>query len=173
MVLTALDTLQQHAGGALEPDESYLAGGRGADPPTKHPTRYPPLRPPDPDNGRPMRDPMLGAVAMVVMTARDEQLMEPVAAISLPSTGGILGVTDLRVIVFGLGFRLGPTDLLGAVERTGVQLESEPFRASLVHRERIRVFSDGELFVDGSVRASNPDLPTLRSLIPPVTASPD
>ncbi len=153
----ALAELEQHAGGALEPGESYLAAIRVA----------------DPDNGRPMRDPVLGAVTLVVMTARNEQLMERVATISLPSTGGILGVTERRLIVFGLGFRLGPTDLLGAVDRSGLRLASEPFRASLVHRERIRIFHGDELYLDGSVRASNPDLPAIRALIPPADASPD
>ena len=120
-----------------------------------------------------MRDPVLGAVTLVVMTARNEQLMERVATISLPSTGGILGVTERRLIVFGLGFRLGPTDLLGTVDRSGLRLASEPFRASLVHRERIRIFHGDELYLDGSVRASNPDLPAIRALIPPADASPD
>ena len=153
----ALSEMEQHAGGALEPGESYLAAIRVA----------------DPDNGRPIRDPVLGAVTLVVMTARNEQLMERVATISLPSTGGILSVTERRLIVFGLGFRLGPTDLLGAVDRSGLRFASEPFRASLVHRERIRIFHGDELYLDASVRASNPDLPTIRALIPLVDASPD
>jgi hypothetical protein len=149
MTLTALASVRQHATAALEPGEEYVAAMRIA----------------DPDNGRPLRDPILGPVGML-FGAGKQALLEPVATTTLPSTGGIVVVTTTRVLVFGLGFRLGPTELLATADRTALTLATETFHASLVRRERIRVFDAEALFLDASVRASNPDLPAIRELIP-------
>ena len=149
MTLTALASMQHHAAAELQPREVYLVAMRIA----------------DPDNGRPLRDPILGPVGMV-FGAGKQALMEPVASITLPSTGGMLGVTATRVLVFGLGFRLGPTELLGTTDRTDLTLETETFHASLVKRARVRLFSGARLFLDASVRASNRDLAEIRQLIP-------
>jgi len=149
MTLTSLASMQQHAANELEPGERYLVAMRVA----------------DPDNGRPLRDPILGPVGMV-MGAGKQALLEPVARITMPSTGGMLGVTSHRVLVFGVGFRLGPTELLGTVDRAGLTLTTETFHASLVKRARIRLFDGDRLFLDASVRASNPDLVELQALIP-------
>jgi hypothetical protein len=151
MVPTALAEMQQHAGAALEPGEAYVAA----------------IRIGDPDIGRPSRDPVFGIALGMLAAATDQQLMEREAGITLPVTGGILGITAGRAVVFGLAIRLGPTELLGTTDREGLTLDSATFRASLVHRARIRLFAGDELFVDGSVRASNPDLPSIRALIPP------
>ena len=90
------------------------------------------------------------------------------AIVTVPLTGAIVGITADRVLVFALGVRLGPTELLGTADRADVTLDTETFRASLVHRVRVRLYTGGELFVDASIRASNPDLASIRALIPPV-----
>ena len=138
------------AADALDAGEHYLAA----------------IRIDDPDTGRPLRDPILGPVGMM-FGAGKQALMEPVATVTLPSTGGILAVTDAWVLVFGTGFRLGPTQLLGTVDRTGLTLATDTFHASIVRRERIRLYAGDALFLDASVRASSPDLPTIRALLPP------
>src|SRR3954453_24010803 len=148
MTLTALASMQQHGGAALGPGETYLAAMRIA----------------DPDNGRPLRDPILGPVGMLF--DHGAALLEETATITMPSTGGILGITATRALVFALGFRLGPTELLGASDRTGLTLATETFHASLVKRARVRLFAGDGLFLDASVRASNPDLAEMRELIP-------
>jgi hypothetical protein len=149
VTLTALASMQQHGAEVLEPGEAYLVAMRIA----------------DPDNGRPLRDPILGPVGML-FGAGKHALMEPVAATTLPSTGGMLGVTAARVLVFGLAFRLGPTELVGTADRADLTLATETFHASLVKRARIRLFSGDQLFLDASVRASNPDLAEMREMIP-------
>jgi hypothetical protein len=148
VTVTALAAMRQHARTELEPGEDYLAAIRIA----------------DPDNGRPLRDPILGPVGMLF--SHDQALLEEIATVTMPSTGGILGATATRVLVFGLGFRLGPTELLGTAPRAGLTLDTETFHASLVKREHLRLLDGGRLFLDASVRASNPDLRAIRDLIP-------
>jgi hypothetical protein len=85
VTVTALAAMRQHARTELEPGEDYLAAIRIA----------------DPDNGRPLRDPILGPVGMLF--SHDQALLEEIATVTMPSTGGILGATATRVLVFGLG----------------------------------------------------------------------
>ena len=153
MTLTPLAEMQQHAGAALGPDEAYLAA----------------MRIGDPDIGRPSRDPMIGLVVGGIAAARRQPLVMRTAIVAVPLTGAIVGITADRVLVFALGARIGPTELLGTADRADVTLDTETFRASLVHRVRVRLYTGGELFVDASIRASsNPDLASIRALIPPV-----
>src|SRR6476646_9176681 len=127
MTATPLASLQQHASASLRPGEEFLAG----------------IRVEVPEDGRASRDAACGVAVGSVLQLRDQKRRQATAAIPITGAGAFVGVTGERVLVFASGFGLHPTELLGAVDRAGLTLSTEAYRAGLVKRSRL-VLREGD-----------------------------
>jgi hypothetical protein len=150
MTATPLASLQQHASASLRPGEEFLAG----------------IRVEVPEDGRASRDAAFGVAVGSVLQLRDQKRRQAAAEIAITGAGAFVGVTGERVLVFASGFGLHPTELLGAVDRTGITLRTEVYRVGLVKRSRVRFLDGDRVVVDAACSARNPDLDSVRALFP-------
>jgi hypothetical protein len=153
MTTTPLAALQQHCASALRPGEEFLAG----------------IRVEVPDEGRASRDAAFGVAIGSLLQLRDQKRRQEAATIAIGGAGGFVGVTGERVLVFASGLGLHPTELLGAVERDGLSLATETYRAGLVKRSRFRLLDGTRVVVDAVCSAHNPDLAEIAALLPAAT----
>jgi hypothetical protein len=150
MTSTPLASLQQHVSASLRPGEEFLAG----------------IRVEVPEDGRASRDAAFGVAIGSVLQLRDQKRRQETAAIPIAGAGAYIGVTGERVLVFASGLGLHPTELLGAVDRAGVDLKTEIYRVGLVKKSRVRLLDGDRVIVDAASSAHNPDLDALRALLP-------
>jgi len=150
MTATPLASLQQHASASLRAGEEFLAG----------------IRVEVPDDGRASRDAAYGVAIGSVLQLRDQKRRQDAAVIPITGAGAYVGVTDARVLVFASGFGLHPTELLGAVDRSGVTLSTGVYRVGLVKKRRVRLLDGDRLLLDAVCSAHNPDLASLTALFP-------
>jgi len=150
MTATPLASLQQHVSASLRPGEEFLAG----------------IRVEVPEDGRASRDAMYGVAIGSVLQLRDQKRRQEAVAIPITGAGAFVGVTEERVLVFASGFGLHPTELLGAVDRAGVTLSTGQYRVGLVKKSRVRILEGDRVVVDAVCSAHNPDLDSLRALLP-------
>jgi hypothetical protein len=149
MTATPLASLQQHAASALRPGEAFLAG----------------IRVETPDDGRASRDAAFGVAIGSVLQLRDQKRRQEAVAISIGGAGAFIGVTDQRVLVFASGVGFHPTELLGTVDRDGLTLATETYRAGLVKKSRFRLLQGDRTIVDAVCSVHNPDLETVQGLL--------
>jgi hypothetical protein len=150
MTATPLASLQQHVSSSLRPGEEFLAG----------------IRVEVPDDGRASRDAAFGVAIGSVLQLRDQKRRQQTAAISIGGAGAFVGVTNERVLVFASGVGFHPTELLGAVDRDGLTLATDVYRAGLVKKSRFRLLDGDRTVVDAVCSAHNPDLESLQGLLP-------
>jgi hypothetical protein len=150
MTTTPLAALESHGAGALEPGETFLAG----------------IRVEVPSYERVSRDAMYGVALGSVLSYRDQKREQHSSTIPISGAGAFVGVTERRVLVFASGVGLHPTELLGAVDRAGLTLDSATYRAGLVKQAHVRLLAGPETVLDAVCSARNPDLDALRNLIP-------
>ncbi len=150
MTSTPLAALTQHCASALRPGETFLAA----------------IRVDAPNYDRASRDALIGITVGLVLAEREQRREQHRHAVAVPVTGAFLGLTESRLLAFGVRLGLSPTNLIGAVDRAGLTLESEPFRTGLAKRAHVRLVEDDRTVVDAVCSARNPDLETFRSLIP-------
>ncbi len=150
MTSTPLAALARQCATALGPGEEFLAA----------------IRVDAPSHDRVSRDALVGITVGLMLAEREQRRAQHENAIAVPVTGAFIGVTATRVLVFGVRLGLQPTHLIGAVERAGLTLESEPFRTGLSKRAHVRLVEGDRTIVDAVCSAKSPDLVTLRELIP-------
>src|SRR3954454_24067843 len=149
MTATPLASLQQHASATLRPGEEFLAG----------------IRVEEPEDGRASRDAAFGVAIGSVLQLRDQKRRQEAAAIPIGGAGAFIGVTDERVLVFAAGVGFHPTELLGAVDREGLTLTTETYRAGLAKKSRFRLLDGDRTIVDAVCSVHNPDLETVQGLL--------
>ena len=150
MTTTPLAALRQHCDSSLEPGEEFLAG----------------IHVHAPEHERANRDVMLGVAVGSLIAFRDQLHEQRAAVIPLGGAGAYVGVTDRRILVFGTAVGLHPKELLGAVDRDGISLDSSVSRIGLVKQARFRLLDGERTVVDAACSAKSPDLESMRGLIP-------
>lgn len=154
MTTTPLAALRQRCASSLQPGEEFLAG----------------IHVHAPDHDRANRDAMLGVAVGSLLAYRDQQHEQRDAAIAVGGAGAYVGVTDRRILVFGTAVGLHPKDLLGAVDRAGISLDSSVSRVGLVKQARFHLLDGERTVVDAACSAKSPDLDAIRALIPAAVA---
>lgn len=139
MTSNALEALQQHATGALEPGEEFVAG----------------LHIQSPSYDRGGKAAVVGGGLGMLMAAGAERKAQSGNAVALTGAGAFIGVTSTRVLVFGVGLMARPGDLLTEARRADITIEVEPFRASgIMKMDRVRLVDGDHTFVEGQCSAS-------------------
>ena len=149
MTTTPLAALQQHCASALEPGEEFLAAIH------VQAMQY----------DKASRDALFGITAGLVMAYRDQKHAQQTTEIPI-KLGAFIGVTEGRILVFNAGVGLHPKELLGAVDRAGVTLKTQEFRQNLVKHAHFGLFDGDRAILDAMCSAKNPDLESIRSLLP-------
>jgi hypothetical protein len=149
MTTTPLAALQQHSASALGAGETFVAALR--------------VHPPNFDTAG--RQALLGVTASAVLAYQKEKHAQGQAEIPLRPNGAYLGLTESRLLVFDAGVN-HPRELLGAVARNGLTLETEEFRQNLTKHEHLNFLADGRLMLDAVCSVKSPDLAAFRDAIP-------
>ena len=149
MTTTPLAALQQHSASALGAGETFVAALR--------------VHPPDFDTAG--RQALLGFAASAVLAYEKQRHTQGEAAIPLRQNGAYLGLTESRLLVFDAGAN-HPRELLGAVARAGLTLETEEFRQNFSKHQHLNFLADGRLMLDAVCSAKSPDLAAFRAAIP-------
>jgi hypothetical protein len=151
MTTTPLAALQTHATSELRPGEEFLAGIFVHQPQSAHETR-----------NMMFAGVAGGAVLDLLGQKKSQQQLD----ITIGMTGALVGVTADRVLVFHVGHKLEPKDLIGTLDREGLALDSQEFRKGLVKQWHFTLVAGDRMVLDGVVPHDNDDLESVRALLP-------